>query len=198
MITDNYDAVTLDMLGTDNEFPTPPAGAIPDPVPGIKLFPTPFFAPDEEGNVDFEWTFAYDHCVRGDRPEFAHLLNTYPPSNLCLSNPVRYDLSTTRPYVSQPRPASEALSFSEYLQNGLIFDSTIEPPMYFTDPPLAHQTSAYSGMTLNGGGVPRHWALDLNAVFMNNAPPIMPFPAAGTCSDYFTGTHTPNINFCGP
>lgn len=198
MITVYYDGVTLDMLGTDNEFSTPPPNSIPVQAPGIKLFPTPFFQPDENGNVDFEWTFAYDHCVRGDRPDLAHLLNTYPPSNLCLANPVRYDLTTTRPYVSEPRPASEALSFSEFLRNGLIFDTTIEPPDYYTEPPRAHQTSAYSGMTLNGGGVPRNWALDLDAVFMNNSPPIMPSPFAGTCVDSYVPNHIKNINFCGP
>jgi hypothetical protein len=200
LITVYYDPVTLDMIGTEFELPTPPPGAIPLQLPGIKLFPTPFVTPDAEGNIDFSWTFAYDHCVRGDLPQFAHILNTYPPTNLCLANPVRYDLSTTRPYASHPLPASEALSFSDFLLNGLIFDNTIEPPEYyaFDTGPLVTQISVYSAMVINGGGAPKGWAIDLNAVFMNNFPPIMPDPFAGTCEDSFTGFHTPNINFCGP
>lgn len=199
MITFYYDATTLDMIGSENEYPTPPPGSIPVPIPGIKLFSTPFFEPDAEGNVDFTYTFAYDHCVRGDRPnEYAHHLNTYPPTNLCYANPVRYDLTTSRPYLSKPLPASQALSFSEYLRNGLIFDTTIEPDHYVTEPPLITATSAYSGMTVNGGGVPRHWALDLDAVFMNNAPPIRPFEYAGTCQDDYKAHHIKNINFCAP
>jgi hypothetical protein len=199
MITVYYDGTTLDMIGTENEFPTPPPGAISLQVPGIKLFPTPFVQPDDDGNVDFEWTFAYDHCVRGDLPQLAHILNTYPPTNLCVANPVRYDLSTTRTYASTPLPAEKALSFSEYLRNGLIFDSTIEPPEY--DVPggaLVHQVSVYSGMSFNGGGSPKGWALDFDAVFMNNAPPIKPSPYAGTCVDSFEPAHIKNINFCGP
>jgi hypothetical protein len=198
LITSYYDATTLDFLGTEFEFPTPPPNAIPQQFPGIKLFPSPFYEPDEDGNVDFEWNFAYDHCVRGDRPEFAHHMNTFPPTNLCLANPVRYDLSTTRPYLSFPLPASEALSFSEFLRNGLIFENTIEPPTYFTNPPLLANISTYSGATVVGGGIPRHWAFDLDAAFMNNAPPIKPFELAGTCADGFKETHIRNINFCGP
>jgi hypothetical protein len=88
------------------------------------------------------------------------------------------------------------MSFSDYLRNGLIFDITVEPPQYFTFPPVAGQTSFYSGATVVGGGIPRGWALDLDAVFMNNAPPIKPFAAAHSCRDFFVPRHNPNINFC--
>lgn len=196
MITFYYDPNTLDLLGSQYELPNPPPDAIPLSIPGIKLFPTPFWEPDADGNVDVQYTFAYDHCVRGDDPQYAHHLNTYPPTNLCYADPYRYDLSTTRPYLSKPLPASEALPFSEYLRNGLIFDTTVEPAEYYTDPPLLTETSCYSGMTLNGGGVPPHWALDLDAVFMNNTPPIVPFELAGTCEDGFKPDHVKNINFC--
>lgn len=196
MITFYYDRTTLDILGSEFEFPTPPPGAIPLTIPGLKLFPTPFFQPDHDGNVDLEWSLPYDNVVRGDLPQFTHSYFSEPPANLCLSNPVRYDLSTTLGYTSPARPAGEALSFSEYLRNGLIFDITAEPPAYFTFPPVAGQTSFYSGTTVVGGGIPRGWSLDLDAVFMNNAPPIKPFAAAGTCQDYFVPRHAPNIDFC--
>jgi len=197
MITFYYDPTTLDLVGSQFDFTTPPAGAIPVPVPGIKFFPTPFFEPDAEGNVSLDWTFAYDHVVRGDLPAFAHIYTTFPPTNLCLANPYRYDQSTTRPYVSSPQPATDALSFSDYLENGLLFDSTVEPPTYYTYPPVLTNTSTYSGATLIGGGIPRNWAVDFDAVFMNNAPPVRPFAAAGTCEDYFSPQHNPNLNFCG-
>lgn len=198
MITFYYDPSTLDVMGSEYEFTTPPAGAISLQVPGIKLFPTPFFEPDSQGNVDFSWKFSYDHVVRGDLPQFAHHFNTYPPKNLCYANSTRYDLTTSRPYLSKPRPASEAQSFSDYLRNGLLFDTTIEPRTYATFPPLLTATSAYSGMTVTGGGVPRHWALDLDAVFMNNGPAIRPFEYAGTCKDEYKAHHIKNINFCQP
>jgi hypothetical protein len=198
MITFYYDPSTLELLGSQFDFTTPPAGAIPLPVPGIKFVSSPFYQPDPAGNVNFEWDFAYDQVVRGDLPGFAQLYGTFPPTNLCFANPYRYDQSNTRPYLSNPQPASAALSFSEYLRNGLIVDSTIEPPAYYTYPPLLANTSTYSGATVIGGGVPRHYTIDFDAVFMNNAPPIIPWPATGSCSDYYSGQHSPNINFCGP
>ncbi len=196
MITFYYDSATHDIIGSEFEHPTPPPGAASLTVPGLKLFPSPFFQPDEDGNVDVEWSFAYDNVVRGDLPQFAHSFYTAPPANLCLANPFRYDLSTTIGYTSPARPAAEALSFSDYLRNGLVFDITVEPPQYVTFPPVAGQTSFYSGATVVGGGIPKGWALDLDAVFMNNAPPIKPFAAAHTCRDYFVPRHNPNINFC--
>lgn len=198
MITFYYDPVTLDIMGSEFDFPSPPPGAIPLSIPGVKSFPSPFFQPDRDGNVDVEYSFAYDNVLRGDLPQFAQSYYSAPPTNLCLSSPFRYDLSTTIGYTSPARPASEAMSFSEYLRNGFIFDITVEPPSYFTFPPSAGQTSFYSGATVVGGGVPKGWLLDLDAVFMNNTPPIKPFPAAGTCRDYFLPRHNPNINFCKP
>lgn len=196
MITFYYDPTTLDLMGSQYEFPTPPAGAIPVTIPGIKLFSTPFFEPDSEGNVDLEYSFEYAHAVRGDDPIYGHHYYTTPATNLCLANPYRYDLTTSRGYLSEPVPASEALPFSEYLRNGLLFDMTVEPPHYYTDPPLITQTSTYSNWTATGGGSPPGWSFDLDAVFMNNAPPIKPFALAGTCADGYSGTHIKNINFC--
>jgi hypothetical protein len=196
MITFYYDGATQNILGSEFEFPTPPAGAIPLTVPGLKLVPSPFFQPDAEGNVDVQWSYAYDSMVRGDLPRFAHSFYTAPPANLCLANPFRYDQSTTIGYTSPARPAAEAMAFSDYLRNGLIFDITVEPPHYVTFPPVAGQTSFYSGATVVGGGIPNGWALDLDAVFMNNAPPIKPFAAAHTCRNYFVPRHNPNLNFC--
>lgn len=196
MITFYYDGATRAVLGSEFEYPTPPPGAIPLAVPGLKLVSSPFFQPDDDGNVDVEWSFDYDKVVRGDLPRFAHSFFTVPPANLCLANPFRYDQSTTIGYTSPARPAAEAMSFSDYLRNGLIFDITVEPPDYFTFPPVAGQTSFYSGATVVGGGIPKGWALDLDAVFMNNAPPIKPFAAAHSCRDYFVPRHNPNLNFC--
>src|SRR5262249_3813921 len=45
MITCYYDANTLDFIGTQYEFPTPPPGTIPLMVPGLKLLPTDFYQP---------------------------------------------------------------------------------------------------------------------------------------------------------
>lgn len=196
MITFYYDGVTRDVLGSEFDLPTPPPGATTLSLPSIKLVPSPFFQPDAEGNVDVEWSYAYDNMVRGDLPQFAHSFFTPPPTNLCLANPFRYDQSTTIGYTSPARPAAEAMSFSDYLRNGLIFDITVEPPKYFTFPPTAGQTSFYSNATVVGGGIPKGWSLDLDAVFMNNAPPIKPFAGAHSCRDHFVPRHNPNLNFC--
>jgi hypothetical protein len=196
MITFYYDGATRAVMGSEFDTLAPPPGAIPLAVPGLKLVSSPFFQPDEDGDVDVEWSFDYDKVVRGDLPRFAHSFFTAPPANLCLANPFRYDQSTTIGYTSPARPAAEAMSFSDYLRNGLIFDITVEPPDYFTFPPVAGQTSFYSGATVVAGGIPKGWTLDLDAVFMNNAPPIKPFAAAHSCRDYFVPRHNPNLNFC--
>ena len=101
---------TLNLLGSDLDFNTPPSSSIPVPFPTLYLFGSPTFQPDAQGAVDMQWSFPYDRAIRGDRPEYAHFYVTFPPPNLCLVNPFRLDLSTLRPYISDPVPASQAKS----------------------------------------------------------------------------------------
>ncbi|MCA9634744.1 MAG: hypothetical protein KC420_01780, partial [Myxococcales bacterium] len=196
LLTFYYSGETLDLLGSELDFDLPPAGSIPVAFPTLYGFATPFFQPDGNNDVDFEWTFDYDKSIRGDRADLAHMYVTFPPPNLCLVNPFRLDLSTLRPYISPPVPAAEARPWSDYLRSGLLFDITIETPEYVTEPPRTVAVGTYSGSTAIGGGIPKGWTMDIDAAFMSIAPPIREWGGANECSDYWGGVHTKGINFC--
>lgn len=191
-----YDPVTLDLLGSEHDFEAPPP-AIPVPFPTLRMFATPMFQPKFNGDVKKKWEFSYSGMVRGDRPEFSHHLVTFPPPNLCGVDPNRLDMSTLRPYVTAPFPAAEARPWSEYLAGGLLFDVTVETPDYHTEPPRTNLAATFSGATAIAGGVPNGWTFDIDAAFMNVAPPIRPWPGAGTCQQYYTPFHTTGLNVCG-
>ncbi len=196
-ITFYYDATTLDIMGSQYEFPTPPPGAIPLTIPSVKLIGSEFFEPDENGDLDVDFTFQYSAMGRGDLPDYSHHIASFPPFNLCEAHPYRYDLSSTRGYFSPPRPKSEALSFSDFLRNAMNYAITTEPPSYYVFPPRDTQIITYSNSSLFGGGIPRGYTWDLDAAFMNIAPGIRPFPGAGSCTEHYSGVHTKNLNFCG-
>lgn len=194
-LTFYYDPVTLDLLGSEKDFETPPP-AIPIKVPALLGVGSPFFQPDANGDVDFTWTFAYDQVVRGDRPELGHHYFTFPPTNLCEANPFRYDLTTARGYISAPQDPSEARTWGDYLSAGLVFDTTVEPGEYASEPPLTTMTATYSNTTLFGGAVPRGWIMDFDHIFGNLAPGITPWESRDSCEDWYRPPHTPHINFC--
>jgi hypothetical protein len=192
-----YDFVTKDLLGSEHDFATPPP-AIAIHVPGTKVIGSTPFQPDEDGDVDIEFTWSYSGMVRLDRPDLSHMFTSYPPHNLCEGNEYRYDLSTTRGYISEPRPASEARPFSAYFRNGIIFAITMEPATYVVDPPRDTQILTYANASAIPGLIPRGYTIDIDALFMNLAPPVKPLPVAGQCVNYYGGVHTKNLNFCGP
>jgi hypothetical protein len=197
IVTFYYDPNTLNFIGSEWDFATPPP-AIPIQLPSLMLVGSQFFQPNENGDVDFTWDFPYDHVTRGDLPEqFAHHFVSFPPPNLCEVNPYRIDQSHLRPYISPPRPASEAESFATYLKGGFAFDLTTEPSSYYEWPPKTTLVENYTGTTFVGGTVPNGWSFDIEAAFMNNAPPIRPWEGAGTCTQFYTPRHTKNMNFCG-
>src|SRR5262249_52019407 len=51
-ITLYYDGTTLNLLGSQYDFPVPPVGSIPVRAPGIKVIPSRFFQPNAHGDVD--------------------------------------------------------------------------------------------------------------------------------------------------
>lgn len=191
-----YDPATLDLMGSQYDFAVPPP-AIPVFFPTLYMVSTPMFQPDGSGEVDEHWTFAYDAMVRGDFPQYAHHVVSFPPPNLCGASADRLDLSTLRTYVSNPLPAAQARPFSDFLRDGLLFDVTIEPSSYFSDPPKTTTIATYSGATAAGGGVPEGWTFDIDAAFMNVAPPIRPWPGAGSCEPWWGGIHTTGLDVCG-
>jgi hypothetical protein len=193
-VTFYYDPGTLNLMGSQYDFATAPP-AIPIQLPSLLALGSPFYEPLPNGDVDFEYTIPYDHMVRGDAPDYSHLVVSFPPPNLCQVNPFRIDLSNLRPYVSPAQPASAALSFDQYLRGGLVFDWTVEPAQYFVLPPSVSFVATWSNITLLGGGIPKNWAFDIEAAFMNVAPPIRPWGGAGSCTNYFQD-HQRTNNFC--
>ncbi len=199
LVTYYYDAQTLDLLGSEYDLPGPPQpGTIPIGIPTANLIATDFFVPDEDGDIDFVQEWTYDHMVRGDRPELAHVVSTFLPHSLCVANPFRVDLSTTRPYATHALPASEALSFRDYINGGLMFELTLEPPEYFVEPPIATNIGVYSAVPSIGGQIPPGWSIDFDALFGNVAPPIQPFPAWNDCTPHFEPQHIGPFNQCQP
>lgn len=195
-----YDGQTLELLGSEYDFPTPPQGAIPLELPVFAALPTPFFQPEHDGDLNVYVEYSYDELVRPDLPQFAHTVGTFIPHTLCKTDPYRYDRTSTRPYAVTV-PASKAKSFREYLENGLVFDMTVEPAEYHTFPPLTTMAGVYSGAVGVAGGVPKGWTLDLEAVFGSLAPPIRPFPSAPfegeACVDYFKPKRDRDFDVCG-
>ena len=194
-LTFYYNPATLDLMGSEFDFDEPPM-AIPIAFPTLYLVPTPFFQPDEDGDVDLEVHYDYDGMLRGDREDLSHFYITFPPPNLCLANQDRLDISTLRPYLSDPRPASEARPWSDYLRGGMLFDVTVEPPDYHTEPPRVTFIGTHMGSTAVGGTVPPNYKLDIDAAFMGVAPPIRPWEGAGQCEQEFEPFHGQGINFC--
>lgn len=197
LLTFYYDGATLNLLGSDLDFATQPANSVAIQIPSLKMIGSDFFQPDKDGNLDFEWDIDYDHMVRGDRSDLAHLFFTFPPPNLCQINPFRLDQSTLRPYTSAPLPAAAAQSWSDWDRNGMVFDITIEPATTFLDPPTFTNFGSYSGGTLIAGAIPKGWSMDIDAAFMNIAPPIRAWGGAGTCASFYKD-HVTGNNFCPP
>ncbi len=195
-----YSGLTLELLGSEYDFEEPPPNSIPVQLPVFAALPTDFFQPKPNGDLDVTFTYAYDNLVRPDLPQFAHTFGTFIPHSLCTADPFRYDRTSTRPYAVTV-PASKAKSFRDFLENGLVFDMTVEPPQYHQFPPLTTMAGVYQGATAVAGGVPQGWTLDLEAVFGSLAPPIRPFPSAPfqgeACVDYFKPKRDRDFDICG-
>jgi hypothetical protein len=192
-----YDPETLDLMGSEFDFETPPP-AITIPIPAFVAVPTDFIEVKPNGDVDYTHTFEYDGLKRGDLPQFTHFWASFIPHSLCTANPFDYTQTSSRPYAGPTLPASEALPFSEYLRNGLIFDITVEPEDYHIFPPISTNIATYSQSLAVAGGIPEGWTNDLEAVFANLAPPIKPWEAAGTCEDWFKPKRDRDFNICVP
>lgn len=195
-----YDVNTLALLGSQYDFETPPVPAIPIEVPHFVAIPTPFFQPDEHGDVDVVHEYAYDGLIRPDLADQAHTLGTMVPTTLCKADPFRFDRTSTRPY-SSARPASEALTWREFLENGLAFDLTVEPPEFFSYPPVSTNVGVYQGTASTAGNIPKGWSVDLEAFFGSIAPPIRPLPTAPfpgeTCENWYKPQRNRAFDVCG-
>ena len=194
-----YSGQTLDLLGSDFDFPTPPPQSIPIRIPTAYLVPTDFIEPNEHGDIDFVQEWDFDEMVRGDLPEYGHLASTFVPPSLCVANPFRVDLSTLRPYASDPVPADQALTWADFLEGGLMLDFTLEPATYHRYPPLATNVGVLSALPMMGGEIPPGWSTNFKDILGNTAPPIRPFPGRDSCEPYFEPQQIGPTNNCsGP
>jgi hypothetical protein len=200
IVTFYYDGATLNLLGSQYDFPAPPPNSIPLRLPAFTAIPTPFIHPEPDGDIDVYWEYDYDGLVRPDLPQYAHILGSFIPHTLCKADPFRYDRTSTRPYVTI-RPASEAKTWREFLHNGIVFDMTVEPPQYFTNPPFSTNVGVYQGALAVAGGIPKGWGLDLEAFFASLAPPIRPNPTAPfpgeACTNWFKPKRDRDFDVCG-
>ena len=191
-----YDPTTYELLGGGPDF-SAPNDAISLEFPTTYMIASPFFQPNWRGDVYLDWSFPYSSPARGDRPEFAYHLYAFVPPSLCNVDPYRIDQTSLRPWISEPVPRADAKPWSAYLSGGLIFNVSVEPNAYFTEPPLTTSIASYSGATTLGGGVPRDWKLDIDAALAGLAPPIIQWSGAGQCEQHFDGFHV-GPNTCEP
>lgn len=108
-ITFWYDATTLELQGSDYDFPSgPPPGTFPVIIPGVQMIETPHFEPNRRGVVDATFVYAYDSMI--DIDGNAGTAAAFVPFSLC--QPDKY----TAYYVNGGLdPATDRFSFDEFL-----------------------------------------------------------------------------------
>ena len=197
-----YDPMTLDLVGSEFDLePEQTVGLIPVNIPYFVAIPSPFFQPDENGDIDMVYEYDYDALVRPDLPDQTHTVGTFLPHSLCQADPFRYDRTAARSHLI-PQDASNALSWRDYWENGIIYDLTVEPPEYFTNPPTATNVGVYQGAIGVAGGIPKGQTLSFASFFGGTAPPLEHLPTAPgpgeSCTQYYKPINPNAINICGP
>jgi hypothetical protein len=198
-----YDAQTLDLLGSQFEFPSgPPPGSIPITLPVAGLFATVRMRPDNDGFIIHEYDIRYDR-VTVEGGTFSVAYDAFPPLNLCQGFPPLPTLGQQRPWVSHWQPADAAPTWADVLRSGLAFDTTIDEQQvypgfgdYF---PYIH-----SGVTFIGnavvvqGGVANGWRLSIPSLIQQVAPVIRPIEGGNGvgCTSYVNDPHVDAPFFC--
>jgi hypothetical protein len=197
-----YDAQTLDLLGSEFEFPSPPPGSIPISIPVAGLFATQRMRPDKNGFIIHEFDLRYDR-VTVEGGTFSVAYDAFPPLNLCQGFPALPSRGQQRPWVSHWQPASAGPTWADVLRAGLAFDTTIDETQvyqgfgdYF---PYVH-----SGVTTLGnavvvqGGVPNGWRLSIPSLIQQVAPVLRPIDGGNgaACHSYVNDPHVDAPFFC--
>ncbi len=198
-----YDAQSLDLLGSEFEFPSgPPPGSIAISVPVAGLFATERLHPDENGFITHEYDLRYDR-VTVEGGTFSVAYDAFPPLNLCQGFPPLPSRGQQRPWVSHWQPASAGPSWADVLRAGLSFDATIDEtrlyPGFGDYFPYVH-----SGVTFTGnavvvqGGVPNGWRVSVPSLIQQVAPVIRPVEGGngGACRSYVNDPHVDAPFFC--
>ncbi len=201
-----YDPQTLQLLGSEYDFPNgPPNGGqvIPVEFPIFPIIPSLIFPAAEDGSAFHEWTTPYDHVTaEGGAVSFSP--NSFVPLDLCQAAPLQPDISQLRPYISDWRPPSEGPSWAEILHAGVLFDTTIDP--YDADGPggvfpypyVYSDVSLMSNAPVTQGGIPNNFLLKIPAVIQNVAPVIRPVPFGNgkSCKAYYNDPHVSAPRYC--
>lgn len=128
-----YDALTTDLVGSEYDFPDgPPPGAFPVVIPAARLWGTPLWEGDPDGNVDVELDFDYDRMIDGDGGNGT--IGAFVPPRLC--EPDRLSIY----YYEGALPDSDPFNFDEFLHPiwagyGNMVATSAEP---YPKPPIIH------------------------------------------------------------
>jgi hypothetical protein len=199
-----YDPTTLNLLGSDFDFPTgPPAGTIPVAFPIFSITGSNPFTPDADGNVVHQFTLKYS-AVTVEDGTFARSFATFPPLNLCFAAPLQPGISQLMPYVSPWQAASDAPKWSDMLHAGMGFDIQLDdptppPPQFGHNLPYVFSGISYAGnMTALQGGVPNGQHFQILTAIQNVTPVLDAVPGGNGrgCVGYVAEDHHTAQNFC--
>ncbi len=199
-----YDAQTLDLLGSEFEFPSgPPPGSISIAIPVAGLFATERMHPDPNGFIIHEFDLRYDR-VTVEGGAFSVAYDAFPPLNLCQGFPALPSLGQQRPWVSHWQPAAAGPTWADVLDAGLSFDTTVDDasqtyPGFGDYFPYVH-----SGVTFIGnavvvqGGVPNGFRLSIPSLIQQVGPVICPIDGGNgaACLSYVNDPHVDAPFFC--
>ena len=198
-----YDARSLDLLGSQFEFPSgPPPGSIPIMIPVAGLVASVRMRPDKDGFIVHEYDIRYDR-VTVEGATFGVAYDAFPPLNLCQGFPALPSLGQQRPWVSQWQPADASPTWADVLRAGLAFDTTIDDPQVF--PGFGdYFPYIHSGVTFLGnsvvvqGGVANGSRLSIPSLIQQVAPVIRPIEGGNGvgCTSYVNDPHVDAPFFC--
>lgn len=201
-----YDPATLELLGSQYDFPEgPPNGGavIPVNIPLFTLSGSASFEPDADGFAVHEYTIPYDN-LQVESGDFSVARISFVPFNLCLGQPAAPARGQARPYVTPWLPVGQGPSFKKLLHSGIAFDIQLENPEDATaaggNLPYVFGGVAFIGGPSFQGGVPNGQRFSLSSQIQNVAPIINPVPGGNGlgCHSYVNEPHITALNHCAP
>ncbi len=199
-----YDPTTLNLLGSQYDFPNgPPNGGavIPVSIPLFTLSGSASFEPDAEGFAVHDYTIPYT-SLQTETGGLSVARISYPPFNLCVGQPAAPMRGQARPYLTPWQPLGIGPSWKTMLHSGLAFDSQLEKPGDATQGgnlPYITGGVAFIGAPSFQGGVQNGQRFSLTRQIQNVAPIFYPVPGGNGlgCSSYLNEPHIDAPNHCG-
>jgi hypothetical protein len=203
-----YDPATLQLLGTDYTFPTPPPNTIPLNFPVFAITGSQQIKPAADGSFSHQFTVPWDHLTcegQGSKPGlFSQSWVTFAPEDLCQALPDQPWASQLRPVASPWQPPADGPSWPTVLQLGLGFDfhaeETADPTVLDGNLPYVYSgVSVVSNHASMQGGIPFGWHMQILPALINVAPPVEPVPHGGDalgCQGYVNEDHHAAPMYC--